>query len=368
MSPDIKIEIRCSNCGQPYPQQGAPYRCPKCTAHFDAPYLPAFDVDALESGLPGIWRYRRSFMLPEQASVVSLGEGNTPLIWRQAFGRQVGFKLEFLNPTGSYKDRGTAVLMSFLLARGVQRAVEDSSGNAGASFAAYAAAAGLQGSVYAPDYASGPKLAQIAAYGAEVRLVKGTRSQTTQAALKAIKHEVAYASHAFMPFGLAGYATLAYELFQQIGQAPGTLALPVGQGGLLLGIGRGFEALQRSGLIERLPRIIGVQALACAPLWALDRYGPDGLSMVSEGQTLAEGVRVRHPVRGDAVLQMVRRSGGLLTAVDEPDIPPAHQALAHLGLFVEPTSAIVWRALEQAGELLVDPVVVVLTGSGLKAV
>lgn len=366
--PDITIEARCSNCNRPYPLKGAPYRCPICTAHFDIPRLPVFDLALVDEKQPGIWRYCRSFVLPEGAPVVSLGEGNTPLIWCEAFGRKIGFKLEFLNPTGSFKDRGTALLVSLLLARGVHQAVEDSSGNAGASFAAYAAASGMHASVYVPDYASGPKLAQIAAYGADVFQVKGTRTQTTEAALKTVKNEVAYASHAFMPFGLPGYATLAYELYQQMGQAPGTIVSPVGQGGLLLGIGRGFTALQQAGLIESLPKIIGVQALACAPLWALFTYGPDGLSWASEGQTLAEGVRVRHPLRGDAVLQTVRQSGGLMLAVDEPDIPPAHQALAQMGLFVEPTSAIVWKALEQVREQLVDPVVVVLTGSGLKAV
>ena len=368
ISLDRMIEVRCTNCNRSYPSKGTPYRCPKCTAHFDIPQLPAFDLSQVDERLPGVWRYRHSFVLPEAAPLVSLGEGHTPLIWYQVFGHQVGCKLEFLNPTGSYKDRGSAVLLSFLRSRRVTQAVEDSSGNAGASFAAYAAACGMRGRVYVPDYASGPKLAQIAAYGADVYQVKGTRSQTTEAALKAVKHEVAYASHAYMPFGLAGYATLAYELFQQIGGPPGTIVTPVGQGGLLLGIGRGFAALQQAGLVENLPKIIGVQALACAPLWALFTYGPDGLSWVSEGMTLAEGVRVRHPLRGDAVLQMVRQSGGLMLAVDEPDIPPAHQALARLGLFVEPTSAIVWKALELAREQLVDPVVVVLTGSGLKAV
>jgi len=365
---DRMTEVRCSNCGRPYPDKGIPYRCPKCTAHFDIPRLPAFDPSQQDKRLPGIWRHRNSFVLPEGATVVSLGEGNTPLLWYQIFGHQIGFKLEFLNPTGSYKDRGTAPLVSFLLSRGTRQAVEDSSGNAGASFAAYAAAAGIEGRVFAPGYASGPKLAQIAAYGADVVQVKGTRTQTTEAALKAVKREVAYASHAFMPFGLAGFATLAYELFEQTGRAPGSIISPAGQGGLLLGIGRGFAAIRQAGLIDTLPKLIGVQALACAPLWALYTYGPDGLSWVSEGQTLAEGVRVRHPVRGDAVLQMVQQTGGMMLAIDEPDIIPAQQSLARMGLFVEPTSAIVWKALELAREQLVDPVVVVLTGSGLKAV
>ena len=215
---DRMTEVRCSNCGRPYPDKGIPYRCPKCTAHYDIPRLPAFDLSQQDKRLPGIWRYRNSFVLPGNATVVSLGEGNTPLLWYQIFGHQIGFKLEFLNPSGSYKDRGTAPLVSFLLSRGIRQAVEDSSGNAGASFAAYAAAAGIEGRVFVPGYASGPKLAQIAAYGADVVQVKGTRTQTTEAALKAVKREVAYASHAFMPFGLAGYATLAYELFEQTGR------------------------------------------------------------------------------------------------------------------------------------------------------
>jgi threonine synthase len=314
-----------------------------------------------------LWRYRHALGLPDAAPQITLGEGDTPLVWLPAFGRQLGFKLEFLNPTGSYKDRGSAVLLSFLRSRGVAEAVEDSSGNAGASFAAYAAAAGMKARVFVPDYAAGPKRAQIEAYGAQVVPIAGSRTDTTLAALQAVEQGAVYASHAYLPHGLAGYATLAYELFQQIGGAPGTVVTPVGQGGLLLGIGRGFASLQRAGLIERLPTLIGVQALACAPLWALFAYGPDGLAWVSEGQTLAEGVRVRHPVRGDAVLEQVRQSGGLMLAVDEPQITPGRQALAAMGLYVEPTSAIVWDALQQAGEHLVEPVVVVLTGSGLKA-
>jgi len=366
-SPPATTEARCASCRRPYPLDSLPYRCPVCTGQYDLPLLPTFDLARLDSQAPGLWRYRHVLGLPEAAPQITLGEGDTPLVWLPAFGRRIGFKLEFLNPTGSYKDRGSAVLLSFLRSRAVTEAVEDSSGNAGASFAAYAAAAGVKARVFVPEYAAGPKRAQIEAYGAQVVSIPGSRVDTTLAALQAVELGAVYGSHAYLPHGLAGYATLAYELFQQMGGAPGTVVTPVGQGGLLLGIGRGFASLQRAGLIERLPALIGVQALACAPLWALFAYGPDGLAWVSEGQTLAEGVRVRHPVRGDAVLELVRQSGGLMLAVDEPQIPPGRQALAAMGLYVEPTSALVWDALQQAGEHLVDPVVVVLTGSGLKA-
>jgi threonine synthase len=361
------IEVRCSNCLRAYPPQGTPYRCPTCSGFFDFKALLPFDPDRVEPSQPGIWRFRHALGLAGSAPLVTLGEGNTPLIWQEAFGRQIAFKLEFLNPTGSFKDRGSAALVSFLRSRGVREAVEDSSGNAGASFAAYATAAGLKARVFVPDYASGPKRAQIEAYNAEVVRILGSRTKTSEATLRVVDNGAVYASHAFMPHGLAGYATIAFELYQQLGGEAGTIITPAGQGGLLLGIGRGFAALKVAGLIERMPAMVGVQALACAPLWSLFTYGGAGLSLVVEGETLAEGVRVRQPVRGDAVLQMVRETHGQLIAVDEPDILPGRRALARMGLYVEPTSAIVWNALEQIGSQLVEPVVVILTGTGLKS-
>lgn len=360
-------EIRCTSCRRLYPEQGVPYRCPTCGGLFDFVETPAFDPAQVEKDQPGVWRYRHALGLPADAPQLTLGEGNTPLVQRHVFGREVAFKLEFPNPTGSYKDRGAATLVSFLLSRGVQAAVEDSSGNAGAAFAAYAAVAGIQAKVFAPDSASAPKRRQIEAYGTEVARILGPRSNAAQAVLRAVEQGAVYASHAYLPHVLPGYATLAYELVEQLGAAPGAVILPVGQGNLLLSIGRGFESLLRSRQIERLPRLVGVQAMACAPLWALYRYGAAGLAWATEGETLAEGVRVRHPARGDAVMQLIARQQGILTAVEEADILPGREQLARLGFYVEPTSAIVWNALEQLIDQLPQPIVVVLTGSGLKA-
>ena len=363
------MEIRCTNCHQSYPEKGLPYCCPTCGGLFDQVELPVFDPAQVDPTQPGIWRYRHSFGLPENAPVISLGEGSTPLIWEEAFGGKVAFKCEYTNPSGSFKDRGSAPLVSFLRARGAVEAVEDSSGNAGASFAAYAARARMKASVYIPDSASGPKRWQIEAYGAEVVRIMGPRSNAAEAVRKAADAGGVYASHAYLPFNLPGYATIAYEIYEQLGRsAPGSVLIPAGQGGLLLGAARGFQALKNAGLIETLPKLIGIQARACAPLWALSAYGPDGLRWVAEAQTAAEGIRVRHPLRGDTVIRTMEACGGMFIAVDEENILPGRDELAHRGFYVEATSAVVWKVLQETVGKLPGPVVAVLTGSGLKNV
>ncbi|NPA92841.1 MAG: pyridoxal-phosphate dependent enzyme [Chloroflexi bacterium] len=359
---------RCTSCGTPYPEDGLPYRCPKCGGVFDRADIPTFDPQALQPHEPGIWRYRHTFTLPENAPAVSLGEGQTPLVWDEAFGRKVAFKMEYVNPTGSHKDRGAALMAAFLKSRGVTQAVEDSSGNAGAAFAAYAARAGIHARIYTPAYASSVKRAQMAAYGAEVIAVDGPRSAAAEAARRDADQGVPYASHAFLPVGLDGYATIAYEIYEQIGEAPGAVVAPVGHGGLLLGIARGFLALHQSGLIPKMPRIFGVQALACAPVWAVARGGREALGWVTDQvPTAAEGVRVRWPVWGDALLQIAEAHDGTFLVVEEEAILPAREALARRGFFVEPTSALVWDALRQISNCAPDPIVAVLTGSGFKA-
>ena len=343
-----------------------PYRCVVCGGVYDFSAWPAFDLQQVDVKQPGIWRYRAFFGLPDLAPVVSLGEGSTPLVWADVQGREVAFKCEYLNPTGSFKDRGSPLLVSFLKGRALYTAVEDSSGNAGASFAAYAARGEVKARIFVPDAASGPKRAQIISYGAELVRILGPRSNAAQAAHQAAEQGAAYASHAYLPYNLPGYATLAYELVEQMGKAPSSVVLPVGQGGLLLGLERGFAALQQAGIIERQPLLVGVQARACAPLWALAAYGPAGLGWVAEANTLAEGIRVQHPVRGDALLKLVDAGRVILTAVDEEVILPGRDELARRGFYVEPTSAVVWGALAQLENRLLDPTVVILTGSGLK--
>jgi threonine synthase len=357
----------CSNCKRPYPDAGVPYRCLHCGGVFALNGDINYEIGKVDASRSGLWRYRHSFGLPDDSLVISLGEGDTQLIEGQGFGKKIAFKLEYLNPTGSFKDRGTAPLASFLLSRGIKEAVEDSSGNAGASFSAYAARAGIKARVFVPSYASGPKRKQIEAYGAELMAIAGPRSAAADAVRKAAEDGAVYASHAFLPMGLPGIATIAYELFEQLGGAPGSIIAPVGHGSLLLGIAEGFAALKATGIITNNPVLVGAQARACAPLWALSMQGSAGLAWVSEGDTLAEGVRVLQPLRGDELLKAVDASGGRFVAIEEEQILPARDALAKAGLFVEPTSAIVWAALQEVAADLPEPIVLILTGSGLKA-
>jgi threonine synthase len=351
-------QIVCIDCGRAYPETGAPYHCPDCGGLFDFPRAWNFDPAQADPSRRGVFRFSTTFGLGPVSDALSLGEGNTPLVMAEAFGRQVAFKCEYQNPTGSFKDRGSAALVAFLKSRGVTEAVEDSSGNAGASFAAYAARAGIKARVFVPESASGPKRRQIEMYGAELIPVAGPRSNAAEAVKRAADAGAAYASHAYLPFNLPGYATVAYEIVEQLGRVPGAVVVPAGQGGLLLGAWRGFVALKQAGATRETPRMVGVQAAACSPL-----VNPESGKQKTEGATLAEGVRVSNPLRREAVWKAVEESVGRWIAVGEKDILPGRDALAHRGFYVEPTSAIVWKALE---ETLPGPVVAILTGSGLK--
>ncbi len=353
----------CGACGAGQPLSYTGWKCPACGGLLELDAPETFDPRRIDLHDHTLWRYRHTFPLPPEAEAVSLGEGLTPLVTARLDGRPVHFKLEFANPTGSFKDRGMTLVLTALKVLGVTDALEDSSGNAGAAFAAYAARAGVRAQVFVPAAASGPKLTQIAAYGAEVHAIAGPRSNAAAAAQSAAASGVYYASHVFNPLGLAGQATVAFELWEQLGRAPANVVLPVGNGTLLLGVYRGFKTLRAAGLIEQMPRLIGVQARACAPLWARHTRGPAGLAEVTEGATLAEGIRVLHPARADAILAAIRESAGTLLAVDEPAIAAGRAALARLGLYAEPTSGIVWEALRQ----IPGEVVAVLTGSGLKS-
>jgi threonine synthase len=359
--------VRCVDCYLPYPESGLPYRCPACGGlyDFDGPLI--FDPDQVEKSLPGYWRFRHSFILTANSPIITLGEGNTPLLWEQVNDQTVGMKMESFNPTASYKDRGSAVLISQMIERGIKTAVEDSSGNAGASFAAYAARAGIKGRVFTPATASGPKCAQIEKFGAELVRVPGPRSEATRRVKEEAAAGAMYASHAYIPFGLAGVATIAYEIWEEMGEAPGTVITPVGQGGLLLSVVRGFTALKNRGLINKTPYYVGVQAKACAPMVAFFNDDQKAMEAIVEGSTLAEGVRIRQPVQANNLKKEIHRGEGEFIAIEETEILPAFYELARRGFYIEPTSALTWCGLKTLAGKLPEPIVLVLTGSGLKA-
>ncbi len=355
--------IRCQKCQSPYPAQGLPYLCPSCGGVYDLSTLPLYQSDLINKRFPGIWKYQHSFGMNIDPSSISLGEGATSLVWDSYQGKSIGYKLEYQNPTGSYKDRATAVLAAQLIARNVHEAVEDSSGNAGASFAAYAAKAGIKATIFVPSTASGPKLRQIEQFGANLVRVDGPRSEAARLVREAANKGTAYASHAYLPFGMLGIATIAYELIEQTNKPIGTVIAPVGHGSLLLGIIRGFQALIRAGKVKDLPYFIGVQAANCSPVY--NAYSHNSTQDFTK-PTIAEGVRVTTPLRGDQILEQFNKNNGKIVAIEEESILSSRSQLATRGIYVEPTSALVWSALKHEINTLVEPVILILSGSGYK--
>jgi threonine synthase len=303
-------------------------------------------------------------------SPITLGEGFTPLVPDRWNGLDVHWKLEYLNPTGAFKDRGTALVINDMCSRGVKEVVEDSSGNAGASLAAYAARARIHARVFVPAHASRVKQAQIRVYGAELVPVPGPRIEATWAAERAVAEGAVYGSHVWHPMTVTGMATIAWELWEQLaGRAPDWFVAPAGQGSLLLGAWRGFQSLKAAGLIHRLPRLVAAQAARCAPLAAAMDAGHKEAKAVSPQPTIAEGIAIVKPVRSRALLGALRESRGITPTATEEEIDQAQKRLAHAGIYLEPTAATAAAVLPRVRPHLSpgQTIVVALTGSGLKS-
>jgi threonine synthase len=336
--------------------------------------LPLFDPASIQTAETGIWRY--AAMLPVVSpgeARVTLGEGWTPLIRDEWAGIPVMWKTDALMPTGSYKDRGVCVLVNWLKGLGYETLVDDSSGNAGASLACYAGRAGLQACIFVPVTAPEPKKAQIAVYGGELVEVPGPRSDATKAAeaMAYSSRAMAYASHAWHPAFLLGQMTVAWEIWEQMGGAvPDWLIAPTGHGGTLLGAWRGFQHLRASGITQKLPRLIAVQAEPYTPLY--DAFHGDWAEIHPDPhmeRISADGIAISYPVRWHALLEAIRYSRGTVMAVTDDEVVAAHRQLAVRGLFVEPTSATIAAAMKRLPANTIKPretVVGILTGHGLK--
>lgn len=334
-----------------------------------------------------LWRHARWLPPHDPAQVVSLGEGDTPLVplprWGAAHGlHHVYAKLEFASPTGSFKDRGMAVLVTLARQGGATHLTEDSSGNAGASAAAYAARAGMACTVYAPAAAPAAKLRQIRAYGAQLVLVPGPRQDVADAARAAGQVPGSYhVSHNDNPAFVHGNKTFAYELAEALpaletsgtAHGPWHVVIPTGGGALFAGAWAGFCDLRDTGLLApaRLPRMHAAQTAACPPIVVAWESGLAEPAAIVRQPTVCGGIEIERPARGRDILAALRESGGAAVASDDADILAERDRLAQLeGIYAEPTSAAALAGLARLaaqGTITPDaPVVVAITGSGLK--
>jgi len=370
------LALRCAACDRSDPLAGLAWRCGGCGGVLDlAGFRPAMpSAAALAGRRPTLWRYAEALPIAEPAQI-SLGEGLTPLVSAPG-GPGVQLKVDYLMPTGSFKDRGAVLLAALARRLRVPRMVADSSGNAGSAVAAYAARAGIPCEVYVPAATSAGKVAQLRAYGATVRQIPGSREDTADAAAQAAGQPgTFYASHVYHPFFLHGVKTYLLELWEQLGgRLPATLVLPVGNGTLVLGAYLGCRELLEQGLIDAMPPIVAVQAAGCAPLARAFADGAAVPAVIDGEPTIAEGIAIARPARGRQILAAVRDTGGAIVTVTDDQVSAAHAGLARAGLYVEPTAAACWAAL-QAGLVDLPPApsdgrvraIAPLCGSGLKS-
>lgn len=355
------INYFCMNCGAPFPRDNFLVSCYQCGGLFTLTGL-EYDPSKLRQ-LSGMWTYAALFDA-FNVEPTYLGEGQTPLIKRVVGGNHFYAKMESLNPSGSFKDRNAAYLTSLLKSHRIAKVIEDSSGNAGAALAFYCAAFGIDAQIFVPENTSGPKIRQIKNCGAQISYISGERRNAQKAAMEQVElGNGFYASHAVLPFGVAAYATIAFEIFEQLGKMPDRVFVPIGHGSLFYGILLGFEALSKNYLIKR-PAMIGVQPSFCAPLvktWHKEAFE------IQQGKSLAEGAVITEPVRGDEILKALEPGNDDLIAIEEIEIIEAVSTLTKSGIYVEPTSALVFAGLKRINQSNNDLNVLVFTGNGLKS-
>ena len=331
--------------------------------------LPGISREQIDTAERSLWRYQAAIPV-DRHHRVSLGEGCTPMLPLTWDGRRVHFKLEWFNPTSSFKDRGVTVMMSHLRGQGATRVLEDSSGNGGSSVAAYAAAAGIKAKIIVPAATSAAKVLQARAYGAQIELVGGTRDQVSDEAIRQ-SAQTPYASHNWHPFFLQGTKTIAYEMWESLWfTAPDNVVLVAGAGSNILGCDIAFSELLAAGQIDRRPRLLVGQPEHWATI--VDTFnGTDPKSRGQRVPTIAEGASIANPVRLPETVEAIRRSDGAATVVTEDQIRAAVRKLATRGLYAEPTSSVAAAALDRFladGTIRPDETtVVVLTGAGLKS-
>jgi threonine synthase len=334
----------------------------------DIEFEARFPIQKIMSREPSLWRYREALPIENDRNIVSLNEGYTPILPVNFNGKKVSIKQEQLFSTGSYKDRGATVLMSKVKELGIQHVVQDSSGNAGCSIAAYAAQAGIGCTIFLQENTSPAKIAQMKAYGAHIEYINGSREYVAEAALKAAQ-KTYYASHSWNPFFFQGTKTFAYEVCEQLSwQAPDSVILPAGNGTLIIGCYLGFLDLLEAGIISTMPKLIAIQAANCAPLADAFAHGENHYSTVVTQPTLAEGIAIAKPIRGSQLLEYVRKTNGMFITVSENEIKLAWKTCASAGFYIEPTSAATIAGLLKYIEGFADEKIISLfSGHGLKS-
>lgn len=348
--------FRCTVCNAEY--AGFLHTCSRCGSVLLAVDYPM----KWEPKGNGLWRY--GSMLPVTGSI-TLSEGGTPLVRRRDCREEVFLKVEGDNPTGSFKDRGSTVVISDAYNQGYKSTTVASTGNMGASVAAYSAYANMITRIFIPEDIPREKVAQITAYGAELVPVQGGFTQAVEGSLEETKKGVYLATSGYNPYFIEGLKTVAYEIYEQMG-VPDRIVVPTGSGGLLTAIHKGFLELRALGLFsERMPQMIAVQAETAAPIVEAWRDRTE-LRVPERADTIASAILIKSPVNGRSAINAMDSTGGYGVTVTDHQMLVAIKELGREGVFAEPAAAASMAALAALEEWPDARTVLMITGSGLK--
>ncbi len=376
--------LECSRCGKQH-EAGRPHNLCEC----GGPLLVRYDLETIAKKVPrarvadgpaSMWRYRAVMPVQKDGSIVSLGEGFTPLVHARTLGRRLGapglyIKDEGLNPTGSFKARGLCCAVSMVKELGLSRLAIPSAGNAASALAAYAAAAQMEAHIFMPADVPQANLVECRSFGADVTLVNGLISDCGRIVAERSPKEGWFdVSTMKEPYRVEGKKTMGYEVAEQLGwRLPEAIFYPTGGGVGLIGMWKAFDEMERLGWVEavRRPKMIAVQSTGCAPVVRAWESHAARAAFFDGAQTVAAGLRVPKPLADDLILNYVRESNGTCVGVTDEEILAAVQEMAAAeGILAAPEGAAclpAYRKLLDSGFLKPeDKVVLFNTGSGLK--
>lgn len=383
MPNNLVTHLECSLCKRKF-EQGKVWNLCDC----GGPLLVRYDLERMREAWPidsfneepnSMWRYAPALPVQHDTSIISLGEGMTPLLRAQRTGKRIGaaellIKDEGLNPTGSFKARGLSCAVSMCVELGLRKLAIPSAGNAASALAAYAAAAGLEAYIFMPQDVPQANFIECKSYGANVTLVDGLISDCGRIVADRKEREGWFdISSLKEPYRIEGKKTMGYEVAEQLGwELPDAIFYPTGGGVGMIGMWKAFEEMEGLGWISsKRPKMIAVQAEGCQPVVRAFNEGAERSKFWEGASTVASGLRVPQPLGDFLVLKAVRDSGGTAIAVSDGDLIDAGIRLAaEEGIFAAPEGA----ACIVAAERLIregflksdDRMVIYNTGSGLK--
>jgi len=359
----------CFHCRKRYPLEPMLFECPECHGSLDIEYdyekikQLIFRQEFLRNETINHWKYWMFYPINDLSKIVWLKEGGTPLI-ESVNHPGYYFKFEGMNPTGSFKDRGSTIELTKAKELNVNEVYCASTGNMGASIAAYASRAGINSNIFVPSIAPKSKLAQIQAYGGKLFKVKGTYGDAVNKTKELRKKKNVFLVGDY-PFRGEGEKSVGFEVIDQLNwQVPENIVCPIGNGTLIYATFKACSELKKVGLIQKLPRIFGVQAKGCNPVYLAWKKKLKKVPVIKKPKTIIDSIACGNPVDGLQALHAMKQTKGSCIQVSDEEALQAKEKLASEGIYAELGGCVAFAGAKKLG--LKGKTVCIATGHGLK--